>query len=392
MSTEKRTMTQIAGKPRSIEATAFYLGAHGIDPAPVKDEIEAKFMQDTLQEKEEPLQKLHTLEAKREQVRKERPEAEAVWQKVRKELGDTPPAYFHALFMAFCGMFALAVDALVLAPSMDMIGVADPVFQYFVAVGFAVLFTAWFELAGLSHLEAKDDVRKGAAVFAGSVAALALIVWGLMRGHELRFAAVIAGNPLGDFLGAHPMLAALFFTLITLATPMVGAFAYLSAWRDLSDARTWRRVRERFDTLRNAELELPRQIQAEIERLEQFDRRKEAECRAWKESFNHYYDRGRKNGARREPLWSVIWKSALGALGGVILAVLVPHLGLLAESLLPLVPGLGLFLFFNHRRLHPGEERYLSRENTRFAVIPEMPFQDHTPASRVHFLPKGDQE
>lgn len=42
MSTERHTMTQIAGKPRSIEATAFYLGAHGIDPAPVKDEIECK--------------------------------------------------------------------------------------------------------------------------------------------------------------------------------------------------------------------------------------------------------------------------------------------------------------------------------------------------------------
>lgn len=392
MTTERRTMTQIAGKPRSIEATAFYLGAHGIDPAPVKDEIEAKFTQDTLQEKEEPLQKLHALEARREQVRKERPEAEAIWQKVRKELGDTPPPYVHALFMAFFGLSALVVDALVLAPSMDMIGVADPVFQYVVALGFAMLFTAWFELAGIAYLRARDHMHKGAAVLAGAVAALALIVWGLLRGHELRFAAVIAGNPLGDFLGSHPMLAALFFTLVTLATPMVGASAFLSAWRDLGDARTWRRVRERFDTLRNAELELPRQIQAETERLAQFDRRKEAECRAWKESFNHYYDRGQKNGARREPLWSVIWKSALGVLGGAILAVLIPHLGLIAESLLPSVPGLGLFLFFNHRRLHPGEERYLARENTKFALIPEMPFRDHGPASRVHFFPKGDQE
>lgn len=392
MPTQRRIVTQVGGKPRSIEAVAFYLGAHGIDPAPMKEEIEAKFTQDMLQEKEEPLQKLHALDAKREQVRKERPEAEAVWQKVRRDLGDTPPPYFHALFMAVFGAFALIVDALVLAPSMDMIGVADPLFQYVVAAGFAMLFTASFELACLSYLRARDVMHKGAAALAGSVAALALIVWGLLRGHQLRFAAVIAGNPLGDFLGAHPMLAAMFFVLITFATPMVGAFAFLSAWRDFTDAKTWRRVRERLETLRRAEVELASKIQAEAERLEKFDRRKEAECREWKEIFNHYYDRGRKNGVRREPLWSVIWKSALGTLGGVILAALVPHLGWIAESLFLSVPGLGLFLFFNHRRLHPGEERYLAREATKFAVIPESLFRERVPAPRVHLLPKGDQE
>lgn len=392
MPTQRRIVTQVAGKPRQVEAVAFYLGAHGIDPAPMKEEIEAKFTQDTLQEKEEPLQKLHALEAKREQVRKERPEAEAVWQKVRKELGDTPPPYFHALFMAVFGTFALFVDAFVLAPSMDMIGVADPLFQYVVAAGFAMLFTAWFELAGLSYLRARDNVHQGAAILAGSVAALNLVVWGLLRGHQLHFAAMIAGNPLGDFLGAHPMLAAMFFTLITLATPLVGAFAFLSAWRDFADAKTWRRVREKFENLRKVEVELASQVEAETERLAQFDRRKEAECREWKEIFNHYYDRGRKNGARREPLWSVIWKSALGTLGGVILAVLVPHLGFVAESLLPSVPGLGLFLFFNHRRLHPGEERYLAQENTKFAVIPESLFRERVPTPKVHLLTKGDQE
>lgn len=392
MSTEKRTMIHGVEKPRQLEALAFYLGAHGIDPAPVKEEIEAKFAQDTLQEKEEPLQKLHALEAKREQVRKERPEAEAVWQKTRKELGDTPPPHFHVLFMAFFGTFALVVDALVFAPSMDMIGVADPALQYVVSLGFAMLFTAWFELAVLAYLRSRGDMHKIAAILAGGVAALTLIVWGLLRGHQLRFAASIAGNPLSDFLGAHPVLAAMFFMLIALATPMVGAFAFLSAWRDFADARTWRRVRERFEALRNAELELARKIQAESERLAQFKRRKEAECREWKEIFNHYYDRGRKNGARRESLGSVVWKGALGVLGGVILAVLVPHLGLLCEGLLPSVPGIGLFLFFNHRRLHPGEERYLKRENTKFAVIPKPLFQNRVPAPTVHLLPKGDEK
>lgn len=392
MATTTQRTTHSRVKTKQIEPLAFYLGAHGIDPAPVKDEIEAKFLEDTLKEKEEPLQRLHGLEAKLQQIRKERPESEALWQKVRKELGETPPPYFHALFMAFFGAFALFVDAMILAPSMDMVGVADPALQYFVAAGFAMLFTTWFELCGLSYLRAKDRVHKGFSIAAGSAAVLTLLVWGLLRGHQLRFAAGIAGNPLGDFLGAHPFLAAAFFTLITLATPMVGAFAFLWAWRDFSAARTWRRVRERFEDLRKREVELPRQIQAETERLTQFDRRKEAECRQWKETFNHYYDRGLKNGARREPLWSVIWKSALGVIGGALVAMFVPELGIIADCLLPAIPGLGLFLFFNHHRLHPGEERFLKREVTTFAVIPERPRTGAVPQRPVHLLPKGDPE
>lgn len=392
MKTTVADTSQRSARTTEIEALAFYLGAHGIDPAPVKDQIEARFTEDTLREKEEPLRNLHVLEAKREQVRKERPESEALWQKVRKELGDTPPPYFHALFMAFFGAFALLVDALVLAPSMDMIGVALPALQYFVAAGFAMLFTTWFELCGLSYLRAKDRIHRGSSLAAGGAAAFTLLVWGLLRGHQLQFAAGIAGNPLGDFLAAHPFLAAAFFTLITLATPMVGAFAFLSAWRDYSAARTWRQVRERFESHRREEVELPRRIQAEVERLAQFDRRKEAECRQWKESFNHYYDRGVKNGSRREPLWSVVWKSALGVFGGTLVAVFVPELGFVADSLLPVIPGVALFLFFNHRRLHPSEERYLRRENTKFVVIPGKPIAAPLPQPPIRLLPKGDQE
>lgn len=392
MLSPSRTTTSRKVKIAHIEPLAFYLGAHGIDPAPVKEEIEARFLEDILKEKEEPLQKLHALEAKREQVRKERPESEALWQKVRKELGDTPPPCFHALFMACFGAFALFVDSLILAPSMDMLGVADPALQYFVAAGFALLFTTWFELCGLSYLRARDRVHRISSLVAGCAAVFTLLVWGLLRGHQLRFAAGLAGNPLRDFLAAHPFLAAAFFTLITLATPMVGAFAFLEAWRDFTNARMWRRVRERFETLRNAEVEVARKIQTETERLAHLDRRKEAECRQWKEIFNHYYERGQKNGARREPLWSVLWKSTLGVIGGMLVAVFVPELGLIVDCLLPVLPGVGLFLFFNHRRLHPGEERYLARENTKFAVIPESLSRERAPAPKIHLLTKGDQQ
>jgi DNA repair exonuclease SbcCD ATPase subunit len=380
------------GKVQQIEALAFYLGAHGNDPEPVKQQLEALFEQETSQEKEEPLRNLHALEAKLQQVRKERPEAEAVWQRIRKELGDTPPPHLQAFMMAVFATFSLFIDTLFLAPTMDILNVASPALQYLAASAFAALFVAWFEISGIYYVEAKTIVHKWIALVAAGMGAFALIVWGLLRGHQLRFAAVLAGNPLGEFLGDHPILASTFFILVTLATPVVGAFALLYAWRDFSKARLWRRVRDRFDSLRNAELQLQRQVQTETEQLEQFDRRKEAECREWKEIFNHYYDRGQKNGARREPLWSVVWKSILGTVGGIMLAVFLPHMWLPAMILLPTIPGVGLFLFFNHRRLHPSHERYLARENTKFAVITETRVVEALPRPPRGLLSKGDEQ
>ena len=152
MQTTTRNLNQGKLKPRQLEALAFYLGAHGIDPAPVENEIEARFVQETSEEKQKPLRALHALEAKLQQVRRERPEAEALWQRIRKELGDTPPPYFHAIVMAVFAFFALALDALFLAPTMDILNIANPVLQLFAAAGFAALCTAYFELTGILYI------------------------------------------------------------------------------------------------------------------------------------------------------------------------------------------------------------------------------------------------
>jgi hypothetical protein len=64
MTASTRSLHQGKLKPRQLEALAFYLGAHGVDPAPVEKEIEARFAQETLEEKQEPLRALHNLEAK----------------------------------------------------------------------------------------------------------------------------------------------------------------------------------------------------------------------------------------------------------------------------------------------------------------------------------------
>jgi len=378
-------------KPRRLEALAFYLGAHAIDPAPTLDEIEARFAQQVLEEKQEPLRALHALEAKLQQVRKERPESEALWTRIRKELGDTPPPYFQAVLMACCAFFALALDTLFLAPTMDILNIANPALQFLAAAGFAALCTIYFELTGLLYIGGKNSLpNRLIAIVVGTVGVVCLAAWGLLRGYQLRFAAVLAENPLGQFLAAHPVLASIFYIFITLATPIIGATALLLGWQEVSHARTWRRVRERFETLRTEEIQLARKIQAEQEVLDQFDKRKQAECLEWKAIFAQFYERGRRNGACKETRWSVLRKSLLGGLCATPLAFLIPLAWFPAQLAVPAVPAFALFIYLNHRRHHPSHDRYLTLENTHFAVIPDAPQPPELPAPKQRLLSKGN--
>jgi hypothetical protein len=215
------------------------------------------------------------------------------------------------------------------------------------------------------------------------------MVWGMLRGYQLRFAATLAGNPLGEFLAAHSVLASVFYIFITLATPMIGAMALLYGWQEVSKARTWRRVRERFETLRTAEVQLARDVQTEQEHLDEFDKRKQAECQEWRAIFTQFYERGQRNGASKETRWSVLRKSLLGGLCAAPLAFVLPLAWLPA---LMAIPGLGLFVYFNHRRHHPSHERYLKQENTHFAVIPDAPHSRELRAPQQRLLSKGDPQ
>jgi hypothetical protein len=210
--------------------------------------------------------------------------------------------------------------------------------------------------------------------------------------YELRFAAGLAGNPLGQFLADHPVLASAFYIFITLATPIMGAAALHYGWTDISRAQTWRRVRERFEKLRTEEIQLARGVQTGQEHLEEFDKRKQAEFREWRAIFVQFYERGLLNGARQETFASVVRKSAIGGVCAVPLAFHFP-ITLIPELIgIPAIVATALFVYFNHRRHHPNHERYLAQEATRFAVIPDAPRQPAIQAPVQRLLPKGDQQ
>jgi hypothetical protein len=395
MSTNVRVQDRT--KPYNLESRAFYLGAHHIDPVHVMKEIEARMTQNAAEEREHRLRTLRALESKNEQVNRERPEAEAVWTRIREELGDVPPPFFHAALMVVFASFALAVDTLFLAPSMDILNVAHPVLQFLAAAGMAVFCTIWFEFAGVIYRRAgRNAAQRTTAVSAAVIGAFCLIAWGLLRGYQLKFAAGLAENPLGDFLGEHPILASIFFIFVTLGTPIIGATALLNAWNEASQVFRWRKVRRRFEELRVAEVETARKVQSAAEELAHFDENQQAGCNEWKAIFHQFYERGVKNGARQETRASVIRKSAACGLAVALptglLAFVMPGAFIVALPVLPIAVGVGLFTYLNHRRFHPDHDRYLAQENTQFAVVPNAPRATDLHLQAPRLLSKGDSE
>jgi hypothetical protein len=134
---QKSGMSGQDRKPRSLEALAFYLGAHRIDPESVAKEIEAGFSADAAERKQAVMERLRSHEARLEDVRRRLPLAESAWERVRAELGDLPPSSAEAITMAGFALFALALDAIFIAPSMDMMNVTDPLLQFVAAAGLA---------------------------------------------------------------------------------------------------------------------------------------------------------------------------------------------------------------------------------------------------------------
>lgn len=384
--------TRSNGKPRSLEALAFYLGAHKIDPDTVAAEIEAGFDADVAEEKQKVQAHLWKLEANVEEIRRKLPEAESVWERVKVELGDTPPPAAEAVVTGVFALFSLALDAIFIAPSMDLMNVTDEAWQFVAGTGLAILCTLFFHMTG-SVLIARKSTRlmKSIASAVGACGILAFIVWGLLRGYQLGFSAMLAGNPLDQFLAAHPILTSIFYTFITIATPLVGAAASIHAWRSIRAAREWRRAHDTWETLRAQDVHLDKQIQKAEDELAHLETLADAHRRKWNAILAQFYHRGLTNGARQETLVSVIRKSAFAGLCTApvfLLAAVVPVVTLAA---CPVVAGIGVFTWLNHRRVHPSHDRYLKQENTQFAV-PDRSFVQTLPPPSKRLLTKGDSE
>jgi len=228
------------------------------------------------------------------------------------------------------------------------------------------------------------------AATAGASGLLALTVWGIVRGYQIGFSAMLAQNPLGQFLAEHPVLSAIFYTFVTVATPLAGAAASIHAWRSLRAAHEWGRAHRAWQTLHEKEVQHTKDIEKAQGELLHVDTLAETRQRQWQAVLAQFYQRGQSHGARQESMISVIRKSGLACLSAtpVFLLLGVVPAGVLAAC--PVVAGLGMFAWLSHRRIHPGHDRYLKLENTQYAV-PDRGFVQVRPQTSSRLLTKGKE-
>jgi hypothetical protein len=205
------------------------------------------------------------------------------------------------------------------------------------------------------------------------VAVVALLGWGVLRGYQVKFAADLNRNPLGTFLGDHPVLASIFFSFVTLAAPLVGAAAFHDTQQRLHSWFTWKRTKQAFEQLhhelRSAEKGLEEERQTRQRRLMELDAQREN----WEAIAAQFHDLGRLHGARQQPHWLVLLKATNWSLGGLVVGCVLGHFFAPLYFVLPFGTWATAFLFYRRVRINPTLDEYLAQQNTHFAIRTDQP-------------------
>lgn len=362
---------KFARKPqaRELAAFAFYQGSQGMDLDETLREVTTHHEQERAKLEEGSVRREKPLEVIVHRLERLQPRIDAAWNELLHRIGYHSPPVATALLIVFLGVGALVIDAILLGPGLDAIGLSDPIVQLIAALGLAALSSLIFHIAHETFEQNKLTLETRIIWrVLGAFAVIALLGWGVLRGLQVKFGADVNQNPLGRFLGEHPMLVAIFFCFVTLSAPLVGAAAIHYVTPRIYDWFTWKRTKQEHENLHSALGDAHKKLEAERgtlnHRLRQLDARQEN----WHATAAQYHERGRVHGARQDPHWLILLKSTAWGLGGLVLAsVLGPFLSALYFAL-PAGAWMTAFLFYRHRRFHPTYDQFKQQENTHFAV------------------------
>jgi len=356
-------------RPVDINHFAFYQGAQGIPFTETSREIDALHRQIQSKLDEDSAHKQKPLEAVIEKLEHVQDRVEGAWLEIVERLGPHSPPVVTAILVSFLALAAQVIDSIMLGPGLDAVGISEPAIQYMAAFGLASLSSLCFHLVHETFLNTKlDAATKIVWRILGAFAVVALIGWGVLRGFQVRFSAELNQNPLGRFLGEHPILSSIFFCFVTLAAPLVGAAAIHYAQPQIYNWICWKRAKGEYDGLHSTLSDARKKLEAERAALTYQKSQLDARKQTWQSSAAQYHDRGDKRGARQIPEWLVYLKATLWSLVGLAAAFVVgPFLPVL-YALLPAGAGIAGFLYYRHRRFHPTYGQFKGQENTHFAV------------------------
>src|ERR1039458_3329122 len=203
---------RIASKPqtRDLDTFAFYQGAYGMSLEETLREVATSHEQDRAKLEEESVRREKPLEALVHKLERIQPRIDAAWNELLRRIGYHTPPVATAFLIVFLGIGALVIDAILLGPGLDAISISDPTVQLVAAFGLAALSSLIFHLTHETFEQNRLTLETRIIWRAlGIFAVVALLGWGVLRGLQVKVGANDHQNPLGRFLGEHPMLAAI---------------------------------------------------------------------------------------------------------------------------------------------------------------------------------------
>ncbi len=362
---------QLKSKSNVVDLTAFvfYQGAHRIPLTETLHEIDSAHDKERAKAEEASIRREKPLESTLLALEHRKGSVDAAWDDVLRRLGHHAPSVATAFLVILLGLGALAVDAVLLGPGLDALGLSDPTVQTAAAFGLAALSSLIFHLTHESfernHLGL--ETRLGWRIL-GGVATFALLAWGVLRGYQVQFAAHLSDNPLGDFLSAHTVLASIFFSFVTLAAPLVGAAAIHYAVPRVYDWRNWHKTKQEHESLHKEFIAAQKKLELEREVRDRQVAQLHAQQEKWRAQAAQYHARGAKHGAREVPHWLVLLKACLWGLAGLVIGCVCGAYLAPLYFALPVGAWIAAFLYYRHRRFHPTYDQFKRQGNTLFAV------------------------
>jgi Skp family chaperone for outer membrane proteins len=309
------TLMSRLNEERRVECDGFYDGAHGTPLETGIEEIEGKFEQKKANLQRDAVTNQKRLEAEIKHLDETGPAVERKVRAVEEKNGEQQLSIVLPVCVVLLALLAIVSEALLLAPAMDILNVTNEIAQLFTAFGIAAVAGLTFHFVWESFVsEAFPKIWKVTVRVVAAMLAFGLVVWGILRGYQVAFAASLNQNPLGDFLSGHPILSSIFFVFITLATPVIAATAThygahrIQVWWEHKTAKA------KFEALSKRRASAVKELEAQEKALQLGLKALDEERKQWKSVYSLHHDRGAKHGAKQEPYWIVLAKATFAAL------------------------------------------------------------------------------
>lgn len=387
------TLMSRLNEERKVECDGFYDGAHGTPLETGIEEIEGKFEEKKANLQRDAVTNQKRLEAEIQHLDEVGPAVERKVKAVEERNGEQQLSIVLPVCVVLLAVLAIISEALLLAPAMDILNVTNEIAQLFTAFGIAAVAGLTFHFVWESFVsEAFPNIWKVTVRVVAAMLAFGLIVWGILRGYQVAFAASLNQNPLGDFLSGHPILSSIFFVFITLATPVIAATATHYGAHRIQAWWEWKTAKAKFEALSKRRASAVKELEALEKALQLGLKALDEERKQWKSVYSLHHDRGAKHGAKQEPYWIVIAKATFAALFALLAAGWFIFFISPFFVLFPVVAWWAAFLYYRRQWRTPSRIEFFDLEHVQFVIPAEDAHIADTPVGAFGRVRKETQK